>query len=91
MVCVVAEWERRPTQERRRRVESSSQQSETDFSDLLYGLEEDLNMAPTDADPATTQLSSPVPASAAVPLSASTVPASSRYLREVQIPESPRC
>ena len=42
---------------RRRRVESSSQQSESDFSDLLDGLEEDLNMAPTDADPATTSQS----------------------------------
>ena len=57
---------------RRRRVESSVSKTENDV-DFLAGLEEDLGVAPTVADPATTQFR----------LSASTVPASSRALREV--------
>ena len=60
--------------ERRRRVESSVSETESDV-DFLTGLEEDLGVAPTVADPATTQLSS------SLPFSASTVPASSRALK----------
>ena len=52
-------------------------------------MEEDLSMAPTDADVATTQLSSTMPASAATLFSAPTFPASSRALREVHRGGSP--
>ena len=63
-----------PRVKRRRRVESSSPQSGS-----MDGLEEDLGaVAPTETDPATTQLPSTVPSSAV-----STVPASSRAVREV--------
>ena len=67
-----------PRVKRRRRVESSSPQSGSDFSNLLDGLEEDLGVvARTETDPVTTPR---VPPSAAL---ASTVPASSPVLREV--------
>ena len=68
---------------RRRRVESSSPQSGSDFSTFLDGLEEDLGAAaPTDTDPVTTQMFPTVSPSAAV---ASTVPASSGVLLKVHI------
>ena len=76
-----------PGVKRRRRVESSSPHSESDFSDLLD--RKISAWAPTDADVATTQLSSTMPASAAILFSASTVPASSRALREVHRGRSP--
>ena len=78
--CRVGEASNPGSRVKRRRVESSSPQSGSDFSNLLDCLEEELGVvAPTDIDPATTDASH----SATQRSRRIAVPASSRALREV--------